>query len=241
MIKIALIINLLIIQSFALCQYINLGKFGSDSSIFVEDDVSKLTEKFLDVEYVSGTLSNPQIDTSAEKLIIDFSSLDCFTYIDTIEALKHSIDFEGFREKLIQTRYKDGKVTYHNRNHFFSDWVENNNIKDITCEVGKCKKSMKTLNENFKYLKEIPEVLREIAYIPVSDINLDLLQNGDYIGIYTPKDDLDVTHTGIIIKKDDKVFIRHASSKYKKVLDSDLFEYTKNKEGVLIYRSENLE
>lgn len=234
--KILIVLVLFLSEVFAICQYVNLGKFGSDSSIFVEEDISKLSEKFLDVEYVSGTLSNPQIDTSAEKLIIDFSSLDCFTYIDTIEALKHSIDFESFRQKLIETRYKDGKVTYHNRNHFFSDWVENNDIKDITCEVGACKKSIKTLNEDYKYLKEIPEVIREISYIPTKDIELDKLKDGDYIGIYTPKDDLDVTHTGIIIKKDDKVFIRHASSKYKKVLDSELFEYTKNKEGVLIYR-----
>ena len=231
-----LITILIITKSFALCEYINLGKFGSDSSIFVEDDVAKLSEKFLDVEYVSGTLSNPEINTSAEKLIIDFSSLDCFTYIDTIEALKHSIDFESFRQKLIETRYKDAKVTYHNRNHFFSDWVESNGMKDITCELGACKKSMKVLNENYKYLKEIPEVLREISYIPTKEIDLSLLRDGDYIGIYTPKGDLDVTHTGIIIKKDDKVFIRHASSKYKKVMDSELFSYTKNKKGVIIYR-----
>jgi hypothetical protein len=234
--KILIVMVLFLSEVFAICQYVNLGKFDTESSIFVEDDVSKLTKEFLDVEYVLGTLSNPEIDTSAEKLIIDFSSLDCFTFIDTIEALRHSIDFEEFRQKLIQTRYKDGKVTYHNRNHFFSDWVENNNIKDITCELGACKKSLKTLNEDYKYLKEIPEVIREIAYIPTKEIDLSKLQDGDYIGIYTPKEDLDVTHTGIIIKKDDKVYIRHASSKYKKVMDSELFEYTKNKEGVLIYR-----
>lgn len=234
--KIVLIIFLTVSQIFAICQYVNMGKFGSDSSIFEEDDISRLTKKFLDVEYVSGTLSNHEIDTSAEKLIIDFSSLDCFTFIDTIEALKNSIDFESFRQKLIETRYKDGKVSYHTRNHFFSDWIENNGMKDITCELGECKKSLKVLNQDFKYLKEIPEVLREISYIPTKDIDLDKLKSGDYIGIYTPKEDLDVTHTGIIIKKDGKVFIRHASSLYKKVMDSELFLYTKNKEGVLVYR-----
>ena len=42
------------------------------------------------------------------------------------------------------------------------------------------------------------------------------------LGVYTDKKALDVTHTGIIIKKLGKVFIRHASSLEKKIIDSEL-------------------
>lgn len=234
--KILLLLTLLYINLFSYDEYINLGPFQNDPSIYKEKNIVKLSQKFIDTNYVANTLSNKDINTSKEKLIINFEALDCFTYIDTLKALKNSKDFPSFKEQLIDTRYKNSQVSYHNRNHFFSDWLSNKDIKDITCKLGACKKSTKYLNKNFKYLKEIPEVKREITYIHPKDIDLAKLKNGDYIGIYTDKPDLDVTHTGIIIKKNNQVFIRHASSKYKKVMDSELFEYTKEKLGVLIYR-----
>lgn len=218
-------------------EYIHLGKFTNDNSIFIENNISKLSQKFLDTTYVSNTLSNIEINISKENLIINFEALDCFTFIDTIEALKNSNDLTSFKNKLINTRYKDGQITYHNRNHFFSDWLTSNDMQDITCTLGNCKKQQKFLNQNFKYLKEIPTVNRDIFYIAAKDIDLSKLQNGDYVGIYTKLPDLDVTHTGIIVKSENQVFIRHASSKMKKVIDDLLIEYTKNKTGVIIYRA----
>ncbi len=233
-----LVLVLLITNTFASSEYINLGKFKDDNSIFIEKNIDKLSQKFLTTKYVSNTLSNENIDTSKENLIINFEALDCFTFIDTLKALTQSNDLQSFKNNLINTRYKDGLITYQNRNHFFSDWIDSNNMEDITCKIGKCEKSIKYLNKNYKYLKEIPTVKREISYIHPKNIDLSKLKNGDYIGIYTNKEDLDVTHTGIIIKKDEKIFLRHASSLHKKVLDSELFEYTKNKLGILVYRAQ---
>ena len=218
-------------------EYINLGKFKDDNSIFKEKNVEKLSQKFLNVTYVSNTLSNIEINTSKENLIINFEALDCFTFIDTIEALKNSTNKENFRTNLINTRYKDGKVSYHSRNHFFSDWIDNNNMEDITCNIGKCQKQQKLLNNNYKYLKEIPTVKRDIYYIALKDIDMSKLQTGDYVGIYTKLIDLDVTHTGIIIKKDGLVYIRHASSKRKKVIDDLLQDYISSKLGIIVYRN----
>ena len=64
------------------------------------------------------------------------------------------------------------------------------------------------------------------------------LQTGDYVGIYTDKEGLDVSHTGIIIRKGGVVFLRHASSKEKnqKVVDEVLSGYMQNKPGLVIYR-----
>ncbi len=228
---------LILLSSSYAKEYINLGKFENDNSIFQEKNIPKLSDKFLDTKYISNTLSNGQINTSKENLIINFDALDCFTFIDTFEALKQSDNIHSFKKHLIDIRYKNSIVSYHNRNHFFSDWRQYNFIKDITCDLGECKKELKQLNFNEKYLKEIPTILREISYIKSTNIDTTKLQNGDYIGIYSNKKDLDVTHTGLIIKKDNQIFIRHASSLKKKIIDSDLFEYTKNKPGVIIYRS----
>jgi len=220
-------------------EYINYGNFKNDNSLFLQKDIVKLSEKFLNIKYVSNTLSNHEIDTSRENLIINFNSLDCFTFIDTLEALKRSTNKKQFKNELIHTRYKNGDISYQSRNHFFSDWIGSNSMNDITCKLGACEKTTKYLNQNEKYLKEIPTVKREISYIKSTKIDTTLLKNGDYVGIYTDKKALDVTHTGIIIKKLGKVFIRHASSLEKKIIDSELLSYTKNKLGVLIYRSSN--
>jgi len=238
--KTIIILTILICELFAYDEYINLGKFKNDASIFKQKDISKLSEKFLDTTYIANGLSNIDINTSKENLIINFEALDCFTFIDTIEALKNSKDLKSFRDKLIDTRYKDGQVTYHNRNHFFSDWIESNNMQDITCKVGKCQKQQKLLNNNYKYLKEIPTVKRDIFYVAPKDIDMSKLQTGDYVGIYTKLIDLDVTHTGIIIKKDDLVYIRHASSKKKKVIDDLLLDYISSKTGIIVYRNNTI-
>lgn len=238
MIKITLLLTLLFSTLFSK-EYINFGKFQNDNSLFVEKDINILSEKFLGVKYVSNTLSNHEINTSKENLIINFDSLDCFTFIDTIQALKQSTNKENFVNHLIDIRYKSGDISYKNRNHFFSDWIDSNAMTDITCSLGSCQKKVKYLNQNEKYLKEIEMVQREISYIKVQDINEALLKDGDYVGIYTDKKALDVTHIGIIIKKHDTVFIRHASSLKKEIIDSNLAEYTKNKLGVIIYRDIN--
>lgn len=233
-----IILSLTLTSLFSL-EYINYGNFKNDNSLFLQKDISKLSEKFLNIKYVSNTLSNHEIDISKENLIINFDSLDCFTFIDTIEALKRSSNKKEFKNELVNTRYKNGVISYQNRNHFFSDWIESNSMNDITCKLGACEKTTKYLNQNEKYLKEIPTVKRDISYIKSIKIDVSLLKNGDYVGIYTDKKALDVTHTGIIIKKLGKVFIRHASSLEKKIIDSELFEYTKNKLGIIIYRATN--
>ena len=64
------------------------------------------------------------------------------------------------------------------------------------------------------------------------------IKSGDYIGIYTEIPGLDVTHTGIAIKKGDKTYLRHASSKKsnQKVVDEDFKEYAAKVPGIVIYR-----
>jgi len=64
------------------------------------------------------------------------------------------------------------------------------------------------------------------------------LSTGDYVGIYTELPGLDVTHTGIIIKKNGRTYLRHASSRNvnDRVVDEDLLEYMQNKPGLVVFR-----
>ncbi len=81
--------------------------------------------------------------------------------------------------------------------------------------------------------------MRMTNYVPGNLINKDvikLLQNGDYIGIYSDKEGLDVTHTGILIKNKDGVFFRNTSSKLMKVADYSFKDYVKEIEGIIVFR-----
>ena len=89
------------------------------------------------------------------------------------------------------------------------------------------------------WLPGLATVKREISHIPSQKISPQILRaikTGDYIGIYSDRDGLDVSHTGIAVRKNGGVYLRHASLVHKKVLDEELATYMKNKPGLLVYR-----
>lgn len=208
--------------------------------------INFISEKFLGTPYVGSTLTG-DVNTP-EVFTIDLEGMDCFTYIDYVEAMSLSGSFPEFKDTLRKIRYRDGVIAFRNRNHFFSDWPINNYefVEDVTSALGGEKTMEVSKNLNLKsdgtyYLPGIPVINRTVYYIPSDALDsavLNKLITGDFVGIYTDKEGLDVSHTGIIIKKDGKVFLRHASSKEKnqKVVDENLSEYMKNKPGLVVYR-----
>ena len=237
-------------------EFIELGNFtqqsidqiigSSNKQPLIENKIESISERFLNVPYLGNTLigsSNKQ-----EILTINLSGMDCFTYIDYVEAIRGSSDFGSFKNQIKTVRYKDGVVDYRARNHFFSDWPISNSsqVKDVTGDIGKdrsktVKKFLNLKSDGSNYLPEIPVVERNITFIPTENISAEVIKEintGDYIGIYSNLNGLDVSHTGIIIKKNGKAYLRHASSKKsnRKVVDEDLIIYLKNKPGIVVYR-----
>lgn len=179
-----------------------------------------------------------------EELVIDLSGVDCFTYLDYVEAMRLSGTFPEFKENLRAVRYKGGAVAYESRNHFFTDWTEYNpSVYDATSEVGggkavEVKKSLNLKEDGTYILPGISPVERTIAYIPGDAIDktvIGRLKTGDYAGIYSRKAGLDVSHAGIVIVKD-KVYLRHASSVNGKVADEGLMKYISGKPGLIVLR-----
>ena len=203
-----------------------------------------LSESFLETPYAGNTLGGASGQT--EQLTVDLSGLDCFTYIDYVESLRLSESFSEFKEKLAKIRYKDGAVQWDKRKHFFSDWVSGNdkNARDVTREIGSdatvtVTKELNRKTDGSPWLPGLAIVKREISYIPSQKIGPRILKGirtGDYLGIYSDRDGLDVSHTGIAVRKDGGVYLRHASTIHEKVLDEELGGYIRTKPGLLIYR-----
>lgn len=205
-----------------------------------------ISNAFLDTPYREKSLiGGPD---QKEILVMDLAGVDCFTLLDYVESFRQAGHFSNALNVLQQVRYRDGLVSYQNRNHFFSDWLHSNREKivDVTADIGQGKelsvnKKLNLRQDGTLWVAGIPVTQRRITYIPSAEIDLRLasaLRNGDYLGVFSDLPGLDVTHTGIVIKTERELWLRHASSqdRLRRVVDSDLLEYLQGKPGILVYR-----
>lgn len=207
--------------------------------------INFISAMFLETKYKAATLIGNK--NTQEVFVINLKEVDCFTFIDYVEAMRRSSSFDEFKKNLRMVRYREGKIDFLTRNHFFTDWAEFNSdyIKDVTGEIGqdKAKEIEKDLNrkkDGTFFLPGLPPKKRTVSFIPASELDADLMhkvKTGDYVGIYSDEEGLDVSHVGIIIKED-KVYFRHATIKkeLKKVVDTDFMEYIANRPGIVILR-----
>lgn len=208
--------------------------------------ITSISSHFLNSPYVANSLVGDPVQ--AEQLVLGLDGFDCFTFLDTVEALRRSSAADDFPLQMIQVRYKDGVVSYENRRHFYTDWTTDRDspVKDVTGIVGQGRERhvSKQLNEKSDgtlWLRGIEITPRTIAYIPVDELGasqLAALESGDYVGIYSPQPGLDVSHTGLIVKSDASIMFRHASSRAgaERVMDDDLMTYMRGKTGLIVYR-----
>jgi hypothetical protein len=207
--------------------------------------IDMLSQAFLGTPYVANMLIGSA--STPERLVIDFRGLDCFTYLDYVEALRKANTTDQFIENLMQTRYVQGEIDFLHRKHFFTDWAQNGQAlaDDITAQLSPHAVTVvKQLNRQADggvYLPGLPVLARSITYIPsefVDDKVIDQLQTGDYIGIYTHLAGLDVTHTGFFIQTPTGRVLRNASSRSEnmQVVDSPFSAYVQNSPGIVVLR-----
>jgi hypothetical protein len=208
--------------------------------------IAILSGALLGTHYEESTLLGDA--SNDEVFVIDLEGVDCFTFIDYVEAMRLSQSFVSFLECLRHIRYRSGIVSFDRRNHFFTDWVVSNErfIQDVTGIIGKTKanRTRKILNlrsDGTVLLPGIGAEPRDLVYIPgeaVDEPILNRVQTGDYLGIYSDIPGLDVSHVGVIIRTGNALLLRHASSapEARKVIDQDLRGYLSGKPGISLLR-----
>ncbi|MDP2158265.1 MAG: DUF1460 domain-containing protein [Nitrospirota bacterium] len=236
--------------------HINIGRWTEDELDRIIREAAKiadpgerialLSEYFLNTPYQGSTLIGS--DHLEEELVIDLSGLDCFTFLDYVEAMRLSRSFSDLQNRVKQVRYRGGSISYKTRNHFFTDWAEYRSVfvRDATREIGngKAKNVLKTLNrkdDGTLLLNGVEPVDRTITYIPTDEIDETMLQSirtGDYAGIYSDSQGLDLSHVGIIIRVGASLFLRHASSArdHQKTVDQNFMQYMQGKLGLIFLR-----
>ncbi len=237
-----------------------LGKWTRDS---LEDTLRKsssyrtpgeriyyISSLFLGTAYEESTMLGDA--ATPEVFVINLQKVDCFTFIEYIEAMRLSGSFHEFEKNLEKIRYRSGKVAFTARKHFFTDWIEFNKdfVDDVTKQIGEreampVRKQLNLREDGTSFLCGIQPFSRDIEYIPSSDLAgklVDSLETGDYIGIYSDTPGLDVSHVGIFVKTGGKAYLRHASSskERRKVVDQDFDNYIKTKPGIIVLRPKKM-
>lgn len=209
--------------------------------------ISRVSSAFLGTPYHAGTLIGGP-DTP-EALVVNFNGVDCFTLTDYVEALTRSDDKKSFLHNLTEVRYTRGSVSYLSRRHFFSDWFATapRNAREVTPDISPdyatADKQLNRKPDGGEYIPGLGIHSRKINYIPgkaISQQVLDQMKTGDYVGVYSPLEGLDVSHVGIVVRHDGQVWFRNASSlaANRKVVDSPFLEYMRAKPGIVVLRVE---
>lgn len=219
----------------------NAQKSHSDEG----EKIDAISAHFLGTAYKANTLIGSA--RNPETMVVRLDGVDCMTYVENVEALRRSNSYDEFVNNLRLVRYKDGRVDFRSRNHFFLNWPTNNApfVVDVTQIVGDAASRRVTKQLNIPRPKPliagIPSVEISAYYIPghrINDTMMGRLKSGDYVGVYTDRVGLDVTHVGIVIKKGAQTFFRHASNepKFRKVVDAEFVRFFRRMRGFVVFR-----
>ncbi|MDZ1712564.1 DUF1460 domain-containing protein, partial [Klebsiella pneumoniae] len=203
--------------------------------------IAEISSRFLGTPYQAHTLIGSSL--MQERLVTNPSTVDCFTFIDYVRSMAHASSWQTYVSELVKTRYTNGMIDFTGRKHFFTDWAVTSprNAQDVTQDISPytitVNKRLNQKNKRQEYVKGLGIISRRISYIPASAIDKEVinkLKTGDYVGIYSTKRGLDVSHVGIIIKDHNNIWFRNASSlaKNRKVVDSPFIREGANKQVI---------
>jgi hypothetical protein len=233
----------------------------------IGDVIVEIGKTSLGVDYEAHTLEQGD----EEKLIVHLTGLDCYTFFESSLVFARCIKkgkttFEDFKDELQNVRYREGIIDgYPSRLHYASDWMFDNArrgiVKDVTKEIGgqlydKEINFMSEHSDSYKRMKDQPDVITQIErierdinsrskyYVPenkIEHVESDI-QNGDIVLITADLEGLDISHTGIAVRKENgSIHFMHAPLKGKKVqiTSEPLSDYIKNVKrhtGIMIAR-----
>ena len=205
-------------------------------------DLSLIGLQFLGKPYAMHALS----DQNPERLVADLNAFDCVTFIENSLALINSNGTDSiYRKSLIHHRYAGDSVVYEKRYHYFSDAMRQLQfpLLGTTEMLFHAPKSFLFLSS---YLLTKPAIQIDVDRIREREVELSkqpflytpnatlekllpLLKSGDLIGLVSKKASIDFLHTGMVYRKNGKVYLLHASQEYKRVMISNLtlVEYLK--------------
>ena len=244
-----------------------LSKFSKDSNLSTGELILKIGNDFKGTPYIGNTLDI----SNEENLIVNLRELDCTTFVENCVAIARTVKsgeptFDRFAKELENIRYRNGKLNgYTSRLHYFGEWIIDNEAKgvvmDMNSKIGgeKCPikvNFMSTHPGSYPQLKANPALVEEVkqiedkvsakqfVFIPREKIAAHESQilDGDIVALVTRIPGMDVSHVGLLFKKNGRVFFLHAplsggKVETTKVPLADYLKNSKNTTGIFVIRA----
>jgi cell wall-associated NlpC family hydrolase len=199
--------------------------------------MESISGRFLGYPYVAngliGSANTPEVFNDS------LHAFDCVTYIESVIALAYAGKPGNFSSILKKLRYEDGKVAWNRRNHYMTQWLRNNVRSGLIDRVA----SRKQTNHKDRLLSVVPGLAprrERFSCIPKRAVNSVRreMQTGDLIFFASTRPQIDVFHCGLVVRKGEKVFLRHASRGRGGVVEQELDSFLKQNRmaGVILAR-----
>ena len=191
--------------------------------------IDKISGLMLGRPYVEGSLGGgPE---SAEEFRAPLGAFDCVTLIETVLALALGRTSDEFVDFLRRIRYEDGETDWRRRNHYMADWARNNAeegfVKNLTGGTDALEKTC-TLN----LIAGLPAKTATFRYFPTQSHakTSELFATGDLMLFVSTKETLDVFHTGLLVEREGRWLLRHATRTAGAVVEEELAEFMSRNE-----------
>lgn len=222
----------------------NLLEEGLQSNIEKANElVIFYAKKLLNTPYVAHTLEGDKELLTINIDELDCTTFIETLYALVKTTLSQRTTWRDYANNLESVRYRNGIMTdYASRLHYISDWIVNNsargNLQDATTNFNSCKYMIKTIDymsnhrDAYPSLKDstIFEKIRNFEvgyrshrfpYIKKEAINSKEtkadFKSGDLIGMVTKIEGLDISHLGVVLKENNRLYFINASMSGKKV------------------------
>jgi hypothetical protein len=190
--------------------------------------MERISEYFLgrpyQIEPLIGSATTPEV------FVASLDAFDCVTYMETVLSLADAKTAEDFERRLRNIRYAGGVVRWTKRNHYMIDWIRHN-VREVAMGLRPIAKK-RTLN----VVPGLAPRVRRFRCFPKRTHSR--LQSGDLIFFASTRPHLDIFHCGLIVKKEGRTLLRHASRSQGGVVEQTLSDFLqKNRmSGIIVAR-----
>ncbi len=192
----------------------------------------RIAEAFLGHPYIANGLGGGP--KQPEELVINLETFDCVTFIESVLALARSRSKSGFINELTKTRYKNGKINWPSRLHYFSDWMKHNE-KRGAIEMRTRGAGSHAIEKLLGFVEGLRARRVRFHIVPRKKIKLALprLSNGSIVAFASVRSKLDFFHTGFLFYDSqskpsmEDLILYHAQKNAGKVIARPLVEFLK--------------
>jgi hypothetical protein len=162
-----------------------------------------------------------------ERLVVNLQGFDCVTFIECVLAKARTRSRKQFVEELKKTRYREGRVEWSARLHYFSDWMKSNQKRGVI-KIRTRGPGSRSIQTRLDVVEGLPGRSVRFHVVPKQKIHLarGRIREGSIVAFASTRSKLDFFHTGLIFMGDE-LMLFHASRKAKKVIAEPLERYLK--------------